>query len=459
MKTAVAVLMVVLFMAHILPAAHGATENAAQHNGWRVGVARMDITPDRSLWLGGFAARTRPSEGTLHPLWIKALALEDASGHRAVLVTSDILGYPKAMSERICDTIEQAHGLTRSQIILSASHTHCAPVIKDALRCMYIYDDAEAARLHEYAEQFEARVVALVDAAFEEMEPAALFAGNGIARIAVNRRNNSERDLLPTTIVAGPHDHAVPTLQVSRPDGSLIAVVFGYACHATVLNEYLWNGDYPGFAQIALEEKYPGAMAMFFAGCGADQNAMPRRSIAFAEQYGKTLAAAVERAMKDVMRPLAPSLTTTYQEIMLALEPTPDIAGFRERVAETTGYEERCNQWMLDQLEQGETLPDAWSYPVQLWRLGDQTLVTLGGEVTVSYAINIKERLGQDVFVMGYANDQTAYIPSETILEEGGYEGDRSQLIYGMPGKWLPGIESQILDTVETLHDTVLQQE
>ena len=52
---------------------------------------------------------------------------------------------------------------------------------------------------------------------------------------------------------------------------------------------------------------------------------------------------------------------------------------------------------------------------------------------------------GQDTFVMGYANDEMAYIPSEVVLEEGGYEGDTSQKVYGMPAKWEKGIQEKIL--------------
>ena len=57
---------------------------------WKAGVARVVITPKQSIWLGGYANRTGPSEGKLHDLWAKALALEDASGNRSVLVTMDL---------------------------------------------------------------------------------------------------------------------------------------------------------------------------------------------------------------------------------------------------------------------------------------------------------------------------------------------------------------------------------
>ena len=439
----------------IAMSASAQTKEETFETSWKAGVARADITPEEPLWLAGYAARDHAAEGTIHPLWTKALALEDASGNRAVLVTSDILGFPKDVSDRIRDRIEQEHGLSRAQIILSASHTHSAPVIANSLRCMYTYNDEEEAKLKQYATVLEDRIVTLVNEALGNLQPAALFSGNGVARFAVNRRNNVEKDLPTTATLAGPQDHAVPTLKVARADGTIAAVVFGYACHGTVLSDYVWCGDYPGFAQIALETEYPDATAMFFAGCGADQNAIPRRSVPLAKQYGKTLAAAVERVLEEPMRPLEATLKMVYQEIPLAIEDAPDANTLRERIANTGGYEHSCNQWLLDKLDSGETLPVSYPYPVQIWHLGNQTLVTLGGEVTVPYAIGIKERLGQDTFVMGYANDLLAYIPSEQILKEGGYEGKTSQLIYGMSNTWKPGLEMQILDAVETLNQNL----
>ena len=52
---------------------------------------------------------------------------------------------------------------------------------------------------------------------------------------------------------------------------------------------------------------------------------------------------------------------------------------------------------------------------------------------------------------MGFANDVMSYIPSETILEEGGYEGESSQMVYGMPGKWEPGLQEKILGEFERM--------
>src|SRR5207248_3060216 len=106
--------------------------------------------------------------------------------------------------------------------------------------------------------------------------------GTGTCDFAVSRRNNKEVDvprLRQQLALKGPDDHDVPVLRASRADGSLAAVVLGYACHCTVLDFYKFCGDYAGFAQIELETRYPGAQAMFVAGCGADQNPLPRRRL------------------------------------------------------------------------------------------------------------------------------------------------------------------------------------
>ena len=103
---------------------------------------------------------------------------------------------------------------------------------------------------------------------------------------------------------------------------------------------------------------------------------------------------------------------------------------------------------MLAQLTVGKELRREYPYPVAVWRLGDQPLVALGGEVVVGYAISIKKMLGRETFVFGYSNDVMSYIPTEVVLEEGRYEGDTSQQIYGLPSKWAPGIEKQVLSMV-----------
>src|SRR5205807_2096240 len=121
----------------------------------------------------------------------------------------------------------------------------------------------------------------------------------------------------------GPVDHEVPVLSVRDPQGRLRAIVCGYACHATVLPFYQWSGDYPGFAQIDLEKAHLGAVALFWAGCGADQNPLPRRSVALAEAYGRQLADAVNATLTKPMTPILGKLSEAYTEIELPFGDLP----------------------------------------------------------------------------------------------------------------------------------------
>jgi len=73
---------------------------------WKAGVARANITPTQALWLAGYGGRDKPADGKLMDLWIKVLALEDASGHRALILTSDTLGIPQTIYQHTCAALK-----------------------------------------------------------------------------------------------------------------------------------------------------------------------------------------------------------------------------------------------------------------------------------------------------------------------------------------------------------------
>ena len=419
--------------------------------GWRAGVARAIITPEEPMWMAGYASRDHVSEGTLVDLWAKVLAIEDTKGEKVVLVTTDLLGIPRKMSDRIRNQIAIKYGLTRSQIILSSSHTHTGPVLMDALFDIYPLDEKQTEAIRNYSNNLEKKIVGLTGDAIRSMVPAQLSSQNGVTRFQVNRRNNSETTLSNQTSLIGPNDYSVPVLKVTDASGNLLAVVFGYACHATVLSFYQFSGDYPGFAQIELEKMHPGITAMFFQGAGADQNPLPRRTVPLAQQYGRELAAAVDRILNEETKILEPFISTAYSEVNLTFTTPPTIEELTKMEKEKEGYQKKWAASQLEILRKNGSLITSYPYPVQIWKLGDQSVMTMGGEPVVQYSIELKKLFGPDVFVMGYANDVMAYIPSETILKDGGYEGELSQMVYGMPGKWDSDIQVKILKEFEKL--------
>jgi neutral ceramidase len=426
---------------------------AAEPN-WKAGVGRAVITPQESIWLAGYGGRTKPSEGKFHDLWIRVLALEDAAGHRGIVLSSDTLGISQPVYEEVVARLGREHGLTRAQIMLHASHTHCGPVLKSALYDIYPLDAEQIAKIERYSAWLIDTIVETVGAAIKDLQPATLSRGVGTAGFAVNRRNNREPDvplLREQGKLLGPVDHSVPVLAVRRPDGALRAVVFLYACHNTTLSFDQFCGDYAGFAQYALEDRHPGVTAMFVLGCGADQNPLPRRTVELAQSYGTQLADGVDAVLKDRMQPLSPTLQTEFEMIELALGALPERSKLEAMAAAKESYSQRWAARMLKRLAEGPPLETSYPYPVQAWRLGGkQWWIALGGEVVVDYSLKFKGRYGEGTWVSGYVNDVMAYIPSHRVLLEGGYEGQSSMMVYGLPAeRWAGDVEDRVTAGVE----------
>lgn len=417
-------------------------------SGWKAGIAKTVITPDENIWMAGFASRTKPASGKLHDLWAKALVLQDAKGHTTLLVTSDILGFPKDVSDYIRQQLERKHKLTKAQIILNSSHTHSGPVLNKALEDIYPITPEEQAKIDRYTKVLSDKILKLADEALKNLEPATIATANGVTRFQVNRRNNNAAQLTQLSELKGPNDYAVPVIKVTNSKGEVKGIVFGYACHPTVLNGYEWSGDYAGFAQLELEKLYPTATAMFFQGAAGDQNPLPRHSVALAKQYGLELAAAVERVLTEEMKEQKPSLASAYSEVALQFSTLPNAQELQKEAEQSgTEYIRRWAKRLGTLVKSNQKLPSSYPYPVQAWRIGDQTLINLAGEVTIEYAIKLKKIFGTEAFVMAYSNDVLGYIPSLTVLREGGYEGNTSQMVYGLPTVWEASIESTILDT------------
>lgn len=442
----------------LLLACHCFADACAAQSTWKIGAAKAKITPQKALWMAGYAARTRPAEGTLHDLWAKALALEAPDGGRALIITSDLCGFPKTMADQICAEVQERCGLDRSRIMLTNSHTHSGPVLAGETYDIYPLDTSQPAMLDEYSRWLQKTIVAMAAEACAAMAPGTLWAGEGQADFAVNRRNNTEKTLAEALQRGerpkGPVDHTVPVLAARDPAGALRAVVFGYNCHNTTLSGYQWCGDYAGFAQIALEEAHPGAMALFHMGCGADQNPLPRRTVELCQQYGKRLASAVDAVLASPMRPVGPRLRTAFAILDLPYGEQPTLAELKEMAAKLkpADYRQRWAQRLAAELEAGKPFAKSYPYPIQVWKLGaDQWWISLGGEAVVDYALLLKERYGSRAWVTSYANDVMCYIPSHRIWQEGGYEAGGFQAC-GLPAnRWCEDIEKRILDGVERL--------
>jgi hypothetical protein len=209
------------------------------------------------------------------------------------------------------------------------------------------------------------------------------------------------------------------------------------------------NGDYAGFAQIEIERANPDITAMFMAGCGADQNPNPRRSVELAMHHGKTLAGAVQTALSGEFIPIHPPIRTYFTTVGLEFAPVnPD--QFKEEMLGDDRFKIKRARFILDAIDKGYDI-STLSYPVQAVRFSkDFTILALAGEVVVDYSLNSKKRYPhENLFVAGYSTEVQCYIPSARVLREGGYEPETSMIYYGLPGPFAGNVEEKVFSAIE----------
>lgn len=415
----------------------------------KVGVGRIVITPDLPFQLTGYAGRDTLASQKVHDLWAKAMVIEENPTNRIIIVTADILGLTPAISEEAAQRLIAKYGITRSQIMFNSSHTHAGPMIWPALSMIGDYDTTAIKSFTRYAMQLTDKLVAAVDMAMQHLEPMQLSYGNGSADFAINRRKAPGR--------ADHVDHDVPVLIAKDARGKEKAILFGYACHNTTLTgtNNIVSGDYAGFAQIELEKKYPGATALFFIGCAGDQNPAPRGTMALAEQHGKELADAVQKVLIGKTTNVGAPLRSAFVKAELPYEPVKTET-LEQEALHGNKYEKRRAKLIMEASNKGWDISNH-SYPVQAMRIGNKlTLLSLSGEVVVDYSLNAKKRYaGEQLFVAGYCNQVVCYIPTEKILEEGGYEAVSNMIYYGMPGPFSKSVEKKVNTAIQQVMQKV----
>ena len=162
--------------------------------GWKAGTAKTIITPTGPVWMSGYP-RDHPAEGKLQDLWAKALALEDADGRRALLITMDLVGIDRPTSLRVCEQLAAHHGLERRQVALNASHTHCGPAVGPTWMECSRSTTSKWRRIDENTHQLIDKLVAIAGEAIDHLQPSTIAWGQGFCTIAVNRRTNTRKDV------------------------------------------------------------------------------------------------------------------------------------------------------------------------------------------------------------------------------------------------------------------------
>ncbi|MFC5403110.1 neutral/alkaline non-lysosomal ceramidase N-terminal domain-containing protein [Cohnella soli] len=416
-----------------------------------MGTAKVNITPNQPIPLGGFASRLGLGgfQGISHPLYARIFCLEhsDASGKStsAVLVSADLLWWGNQMVDGLKQRIrELCHVET---VILHGTHTHSGPQIWDG------FSEYGGSIDLSYIAELETTVLQGVKAAMSDMEPVTVEVGRGVCDIAVNRRSAADDGVQIASNSNGPVDHELTVLRYkSALDKRTKAVLVHYTCHPVVTADNLISSEFTGVAMEELEQSIGnGAICAYLQGACGDIN--PHDGDMGGDEQvvmlGHRLANDVNKVLVEAMSPVGSvNLRAMRMRVALPLQGLPE-REYLESLVDEPGV---MGEWSRKLLSRQEGLPA--SMPLEMTGLAlaeGFSVLAMNAEVVVAYGLHLKSASNKAVVPLAYSDGMIGYIPTARQLEEGGYEPIDSTYYFGLPAPFAPeaeGVLREVLDVV-----------
>ncbi len=417
----------------------------------RAGVARADITPPAGEQMWGYEDRHQPATGMLDPLYARVLVLEsgpESARRRLSLVTLDLgRSFGPGSLARLREAAQRSSGI--SCLLVAASHTHSAPVIRDEYRgAPPAWEQAALDKIGR----------AIAEAA-GALQPARLGVGTGAVYIGHNRlRVNPDGTVSwfernPTRIPTAPVDPTVTVLRIDRADGTPLAALTHYACHPVVFgsDNLRYSADFPGVMNRVVERELGGqAMSFFLQGAPGDINpyyavtpiaedAVDRR-----DWTGERLGQEAARVAKQIRTRTVDTPSIEFAESKITVRLRWDAAKFRAALEKFLGP---------DGMEvYGARITPEIELPVTTVLIDrDIALMTMPGEPFVDFQMNWRDRCPvPHALLLGYTNGYNGYFPTIAAASRGGY-GAASASTWAEPGAGERMVDNAVVKVYEML--------
>ena len=412
-----------------------------------VGAGKAAIEfPANFFPYNGFSGRYLVSAGdSLHA---RALLLE--YGECSVLFISLELG---DITDEWTPEISRETGIPAEHIFLAATHTHSAPYANSTWGEKVV--DAE--KTEPFCRACLTAVLKAAKAARESARPAKLSFAEGVCDINVSRVKPYEGTQADVTAryVPAPNPHAysdktVAVMTFTDPDGGVIAYLLNYAVHSTVLFRQAWgrnktgsrtSGDLAGASMRYVEERTPGAVAVYTMGAAGDQ--LPRYTMVHrvfdaqgnfrSEDYGDAAGQAFMAAMAGELG----------AEALYASAGAAEEISARLRTAAVTVSAMGKEAWHGGP---PMTIPRDYQYvPTQMTdirlgmiALGGTALLTVPAEIVAGIGRDIKDAVKaqgfQNVIVITQCNGALQYIAADEDYDHMTMEANASHFMKGVAG-------------------------
>jgi neutral ceramidase len=441
---------IIVFVIVSMQFAFSGTKVFSQNAVLKAGIAKIDITPTESLYMGGYdeSCRTGPSDGAYGKIYIRSLVFDDNIS-RVVFIEGDLVSLPPEDYDPIRKLIAKETGIPFENIMLGFVHNHATP-----------YPD-EKNKNSNWAKQLNNKFVTSVKDAIANLEPVKIGGGLGKSSIAMNRRkrmedttsyltfdeNNSSQSYgkyktdKPVKIremegvyrlganPKGPIDDEVGILRIDKISGEPKAVFVNYACHGTSLggrNNKIspeWNGHMLEYIELNI----PGVTGIFAQGAAGDIN--PRfvggldgaiDDLKKTAELGYEIGKEVVKVYSDIKptQPINPQIKLAHKDITCPRRYSGVMKDFRNTTLDITTTAIRIENF-------------TWvTFPLELFH-------EIGKTIKVSTHSPYP-------FIVGYCNGSLGYLPTQQSHSEGGYEPNATSFDPGTDKIFVKGVEKML---------------
>lgn len=92
------------------------------------GAISVDVTPPPGMPMGGYSVMANSGKGFRTRLKARVVYLNDGQGHSTALVQTDLTAGSLLVQHKVVEAVAEKTGLKASDIVITASHSHSAPV-------------------------------------------------------------------------------------------------------------------------------------------------------------------------------------------------------------------------------------------------------------------------------------------------------------------------------------------
>ena len=429
------------------------------------GASLSNITPALGCAIAGDMTNGTGTE--VHDeLHVRSLVLDNGTT-RLALAICDLCVLPREPMDRAKQLIERQTGIPRSNILISATHTHSAPA------AAHLFQSVPDPK---YVDWLVVRIADGVRRAVNHLQPARIGWGSGReGSLVFNRRYRMKPGSAGTdpfgrsgdTVKmnpgignadvigpAGPVDPEVSLLAVESLEGRPICVLASYALHYVggvgaghISADYFaaWANSMADLAGMPNgQTAYPPFVPILANACSGNINNIDvmhgpqarKRPYERMQKVADILAAESYRTWRALKFADKVELAASEEELELGVRlPDAGDAGLARKILAAAPKGEQYRD--IRQIYARETVILSESYPatvktiVQAMRIGSLGIATFPGEAFVELGMEIKSQSPfKPTMLIELANDYRGYIPTVEAFEMGGYETWRAKSSY-----------------------------